>query len=50
MNDNERLDKGLPVFVNGKVYALCKECGSLVRLNKPFIGSMHLCSASDETE
>lgn len=31
-------------IVGGKQYGHCAACGEIVRLNKPFIGSLHLCS------
>jgi ribosomal protein S14 len=31
------------IVVGGKIYARCPECGRLVRLNKPVIGSIHYC-------
>lgn len=31
------------IVVQGKLYATCQTCGSLVRLNKPLLGSLHLC-------
>ena len=30
--------------VGNKLYAVCLDCGSLVQLNKPIIGSMHVCT------
>jgi len=30
------------------IYDVCLKCGQLVRLNKPFIGSLHLCSLTDK--
>lgn len=29
--------------IGNKIYAKCAKCMKLIRLNKPFIGSMHLC-------
>jgi hypothetical protein len=30
---------------NGKTYAFCKACRSIVRIDKPLIGSWHFCVA-----
>lgn len=34
--------------VNGKWYGVCQDCGSLVRIDKPILGSMHLCITESE--
>ena len=31
------------VLSGGKLYGLCPKCGKLVRINKPLLGSLHLC-------
>lgn len=31
------------IVTNGKIYCQCKDCGKLVRLNKAFFGSLHIC-------
>jgi hypothetical protein len=28
-------------------WGLCQECGKIVRLNKPFIGSLHFCEKGE---
>jgi hypothetical protein len=35
-------------FVNGKLYGVCDNCGEIVRINKPIIGSLHLCRSEEE--
>jgi hypothetical protein len=40
---HERLRRGEIVEVGGKLYAYCPECKKLVRVDKPFLGSLHLC-------
>jgi len=30
--------------INGKIYGMCSQCESIVRIDKPLIGSLHLCS------
>ena len=32
----------------GKRFATCQKCGKVVRLNKPLIGDLHLCSEEVE--
>ena len=39
----EQLLRGEFVTVGGKIYALCRQCGSMIRINKPLIGSLHIC-------
>lgn len=36
------------IIAGNKIYAFCGECGSLVRVNKPIVGSLHLCSLEKE--
>ena len=38
------------IITNGKIYALCGKCGSLVRLNKPLLGSLHICDEDSKLE
>lgn len=44
-----QLSRGAPVLIGSKVYRACGKCWSIVRINKPIIGSLHLCDL-DETE
>lgn len=32
-----------PFISNGHTYAICSRCHKLVRLDKPFVGSLHCC-------
>lgn len=32
------------IVTGGKIYEWCAQCGRLVRLNKPILGSLHVCS------
>lgn len=44
--DNEDLQwlaSGKILIWNGKRYAMCQDCHNIVRIDKPFIGSMHDC-------
>jgi hypothetical protein len=35
---------GMKVYIVGNsMYARCSDCGSLVKLNKFFVGSLHVC-------
>jgi hypothetical protein len=37
------------VFVVGSgIYVRCVECGSIVKLNKLFVGSLHFCASSKQ--
>jgi len=40
--------RGELLVVGGKIYALCGDCDSLVRINKPLFGSMHICLTPGE--
>lgn len=41
---NARLARGEIVAAGHKLYAQCRQCGEIVQLNKPLIGSLHLCA------
>lgn len=46
MSDKIIKDSRVPegTFVVGnKLYAVCADCGGLVQVNKPLLGSLHLC-------
>ncbi len=30
--------------IGNSVYGICSDCGSMVKINKPIIGSLHICS------
>lgn len=36
------------IVTGGKIYDVCGYCNNLVRLNKPIVGSMHICVSPDE--
>lgn len=41
------LEHGTRVLVVGKkIYVTCEACETLVRINKPLIGSLHICVAA----
>lgn len=40
---NRRLIRGEIVPVGHRLYALCRDCHSLVRVNKPLLGGVHIC-------
>lgn len=39
---NNPLPRGTFVVGNG-LYARCRVCGKIVRLNKPILGDLHVC-------
>lgn len=41
--EKHQLLVGRPILRGSKVYAICDGCRSLVRVNKPMLGSLHLC-------
>ena len=41
-------DQEEAIVTGGKIYMRCPACGKLVRVNKPIIGSLHVCA--DETD
>jgi hypothetical protein len=38
-----KLASGQSVVVGGKVLVVCRECMSVIQVNKLFVGSLHLC-------
>jgi hypothetical protein len=38
------------LFRDGKLYDACPNCGKIVRLNKPFFGSAHVCTLPEERQ
>jgi hypothetical protein len=36
------------IVAGGKLYAQCPDCGKLVRVNKPILGSLHICLSPEE--
>ena len=45
----DRLCRGEPILRGDKMYAVCARCRKLVRVNKPFLGSLHVCVDSRDT-
>lgn len=46
LTDQETLNKFYKtkvIKIGNKIYARCHSCGQVVRLNKPIIGSLHVC-------
>lgn len=39
----EKLRNGELVEVGGRLLARCQRCGSIVRVDKPVLGGIHLC-------
>jgi len=42
-NEMLRLQSGKAIVRGHKIYALCESCETVVRINKPLVGSMHVC-------
>ena len=34
--------------VNGKLMAVCRNCGKIIRVDKPLFGSVHVCTTEEE--
>jgi hypothetical protein len=34
--------------IGGKLMTVCPDCGQIVRLDKPFLGSLHICTTPEE--
>lgn len=45
---NAKLARGEMVVVGNGLYQKCQACEQVVRLNKPLIGSFHLCLTEEE--
>ena len=41
---HQRLVRGEIVSVGGKLFALCRVCHSIIRIDKPILGSLHFCT------
>jgi hypothetical protein len=37
------LKAGLLTRVGNRIYAVCSVCGKVVQVNKPVVGSLHVC-------
>ncbi len=44
----KRMAFGAIVPINGKVYGVCQKCRWVVRVDKPFVGSLHVCEPQGE--
>jgi len=44
--DWSRAKPGVEYVIDGKRYALCPQCRTVVRTNKPIFGSWHICESS----
>ena len=38
-----KLNRGEIVVVGNKMYMMCQNCGKIVQINKPILGSLHSC-------
>ena len=34
--------------IGGKLMAVCRNCGKIIRLDKPLFGSIHVCATEEE--
>ena len=34
--------------VGGRLLAVCQNCGKIIRADKPFLGSFHICTTFEE--
>ncbi len=50
MKETQLTHNGARVYADdkGRLYAVCAVCDSLVRINKPLIGGLHVCLTDDE--
>lgn len=39
-----------PIVVGRQLWMVREDCDSLVRVNKPLIGSLHLCQSGEDEE
>lgn len=46
--ETKTLTAGRAITRNGKVYAVCAKCHSVIRVDKPLIGSVHFCEPEPE--
>jgi len=50
MNQRISIKPGELFRIGEKLYARCSDCGDIVCVNKPLIGSMHICSSNENFE
>ena len=43
-SQKDRLAQGLCVTLGSRIYSVCRGCMTVIQLNKPVVGSLHLCS------
>lgn len=36
------------IIAGNKIYTVCPYCGRFIRVNKPFLGTLHFCVSSEE--
>lgn len=42
-----RIDEDELMIVGNGIYAICPKCHHMVRVNKPLLGSVHICVGDD---
>lgn len=40
----DALMRGESIVVGSKVMILCRNCMTVIQVNKPFVGSLHICN------
>lgn len=38
------------IIAGNKIYSVCPYCKKFIRINKPFVGSIHLCLSPKERD
>jgi len=47
-SDWERMQRGEIITIGGKLMTICRDCGKLIRMDKPIFGSWHICATDEE--
>ena len=48
MEELGRLESGKLIDRNNKRYAMCHDCRKVIRIDKTFFGSIHVCDSEKE--
>jgi hypothetical protein len=40
----------MAIISGSKRYDVCRDCGEIVQVNKPILGSIHVCTDEDDRE
>jgi len=44
----KQLSKGEPVSIGSNIYRVCGACYAVIKVNKRFFGSMHICEEGQD--